>query len=309
MRCAAIFVLTAATTAALVLTQRKPSEVETCPLAWVDRPVDLARSGADAGTDAINDRAVIESLHRQAEKIMDAPGAQVTDGKTIAEQLKRAKADVPMPGDAALVESPADIYAKSKAGVLVLGGVYKCGKCAHWHVAPASGFIISADGLAVTNYHVLEDASRSGFIAMTGDGRVAMVKEVLAADKVADVAIVKLEGEGFTPLPVAADAPIGSGVRVISHPDGRFFTLTSGIVSRYTVTPNHGQPADRMCITADYAKGSSGGPVFDEKGRVVGLVSSTQSIYYNEENGRQRNLQMVVKLCVPSRSVLNLIGK
>jgi hypothetical protein len=62
-----------------------------------------------------------------------------------------------------------------------------------------------------------------------------------------------------------------------------------------------------MSITADFAKGSSGGPVFDEAGNVAGMVASTESVYYDTKNGVRDNLQMVFKNCAPARSLLDLI--
>jgi S1-C subfamily serine protease len=57
-----------------------------------------------------------------------------------------------------------------------------------------------------------------------------------------------------------------------------------------------------MSITADYAKGSSGGPVFNDRGEVVGMVSSTSSLYYQTDSPEAPKekgpLQMVIKNCV-----------
>jgi len=59
-----------------------------------------------------------------------------------------------------------------------------------------------------------------------------------------------------------------------------------------------------MCITADYARGSSGGPVLNEQGAVVGMVCSTRTTYYGEKDKEKDNdVQMVVKFCIPADSI------
>jgi S1-C subfamily serine protease len=96
---------------------------------------------------------------------------------------------------------------------------------------------------------------------------------------------------------------------VISHPDRRFYTLTDGIVSRYSTSTGGGKKTSVMMITADFARGSSGGPVFNDCGAVVGYVGSTVSVYYNVDKGRKDNLQMVFKQCIPTGNVLKLIKR
>jgi serine protease Do len=200
-----------------------------------------------------------------------------------------------------------DFYPKAKEGILVMGGIYKCTKCTNWHASCAGGFLISADGKAVTNYHVVNAADNQALVAMTSDGTILPVKQVLAASKADDVAIVQLDvprGVTLHPLTLGRDANPGSKLRVVSHPDSHFYTLTEGIVSRYS--KEHG--TTWMQVTADYARGSSGCPVFDERGQVIGMVANTESVYYTDENGVQKNLQMVIRTCVPVANVRKLIA-
>ena len=90
--------------------------------------------------------------------------------------------------------------------------------------------MISADGLLLTDYHILGsidfDKTR-GIYAMTWDGMVWPVEGVLFADKQSDVAVVQLEGNGhvFHAAPLADTAPAPTDpVRVVSHPSSQFYS-------------------------------------------------------------------------------------
>ena len=201
--------------------------------------------------------------------------------------------------------------AEPSAAVYMVGTVYKCGKCDKWHPGGiASAWALTADGVMVSNYHVFEKATGAAMGVCDREGKTYPVLEILAADKAADIAIFRVKADDLAPLALGSPAEIGSGVRVISHPDRRFFMQTSGEVSRYHQQPaRKNQPATVwMNITADYAKGSSGGPVIDDAGKVVGMVSSTQSIYYESNSGQPKGaLQMVVKNCVPAAAIRALL--
>jgi hypothetical protein len=64
---------------------------------------------------------------------------------------------------------------------------------------------------------------------------------------------------------------------------------------------------DAVSITADFARGSSGAPVLNDQGQVVAIVKSTDSVYYSENDERQRDLQMVFKTCIPAQNLLRLV--
>ena len=285
---------------------------EACPYAAA--PADTFCPTADehdehaATPDASNDAARLRTLEREATKLItDKTFTPMAD---LVKQLSRKKAALKLPAVAA-VRTPGEVYTRSRDGVLVVAAVYKCDRCSRWHVSPASGFVISATGAFVTNYHVVKDKSKHTVVAMTHAGEVYPVKEVLAASESDDCAILQLDvgNAKLTPLPLSPDAPVGSAVNCLSHPNRRFYYFSRGIVSRYTQRGRAGKTATMMSITADFARGSSGAPVLNDRGAVVGLVSSTSSIYYTVTKDKQENLQMVIKLCVPARSVLNLIGK
>ena len=141
-------------------------------------------------------------------------------------------------------------------------------------------------------------------------GNVYSIEKVLAANEEDDLAILKLRNAELTPMALGKPANVGADVWVISHPDRKMYMMTKGMVSRYNIIlDKNRKSARRMSITADYAKGSSGAPVFNRKGQVVGVVSSTNSIYYNIVNGKKENLQMVVKNCIPVESIHELIQK
>lgn len=226
-----------------------------------------------------------------------------------ADFLKQSAADAPrqialdLP---ALAERPAD-YATLARSVYILGSVYDCGNCDEWHLGGmATAWCLTECGLMVTNHHVFANPRGESWGVTDVDGKVHRVLEVLAADPAADLAIFRVDAEGLRPLPLGPDAPVGSRVSVIGHPDGRFFFHSSGEVSRYWRAPGrrNREATTWMSITADYAIGSSGGPVMNSRGEVVGVVANTQTISArggeeSAENGGRGPVQMVVKNTTP----------
>lgn len=198
------------------------------------------------------------------------------------------------------------VAARAEAATVVLGEFYREPKSKKDEFSTAAGgFMISASGACVTSLHVVNGKGSRGFVALTRDGRVLPVREVLAADPLEDLAILQLdvpEGVLLPSLPLAPEAaPVGAPVGVMSHPDERFYLFTMGSVGRHTVWRERGGAEHFMSITADFAKGSSGCPVLDERGAVVGVVNNTESIYYDDDGKkRQTDLQMVVKNATPS---------
>lgn len=266
-----------------------------------------ARPGS-AQTDYVDDQALRGLLQRHLERLHDATNRIPL--AALRAQLGRTNAVVQLARPSSRERTWAEIYERVKDSVFIVSELYTCSKCTKWHVNAASGFVISRDGALVTNHHVVDKGTGVVIGAMSLAGEFFPVKEVLAASSREDVAILRLDGRTFTPLPLLADKPVGSAVAVLSHPDTSFFSLTEGIISRYSVERVSRRDSRRrhsLVITADYAKGSSGAPVFDNCGNVVGVAASTQSVYYDEDHGRHDDLQQVFKYCVPAGCVLDLI--
>ncbi len=269
----------------------------------------LGAFSASAATKVIDDVGMKVRFQKGLEGLVEGKDKRVTSLAELNKQLNRKKAKIEIPEQKPSRFSSDESYERCKSSVLMIGRIYKCDKCTKWHVGSASAFAITSDGIIATNYHVVENKDGATLGAMDLSGKTYPVTEVLAASKADDVAILRLKGAKLTPLPLAGEAaPVGSDVSVISHPDGRYFTMTKGDVSRYYLSRAKNMLAPRMAITADYAKGSSGAPVLNSKGEVVGMVSATNSIYYTKVRGQNQNLQMVIKSCIPVEAIQKLLN-
>ena len=229
---------------------------------------------------------------------------------------KSCALDLPTAGGGAPMALPA-LYRQAREGVMMVGGAATCGEphCHQTHVNPASGYMITATGVMVTNYHVMAEHPDptgkhveypDGAIAADCHGQVYPIVEVLAADQEADIAIVRLgcaNGASFHPLALRPNAEIGEAISIISHPEFHFYMLSTGIITQYLADARRQTPPHAMCVSAEYGGGSSGAPVLDSCGRVVGMVSSTHTVF-----GSPARTQMVVRNCVPAAAILRLIG-
>jgi serine protease Do len=132
-----------------------------------------------------------------------------------------------------------------------------------------SGFLISRDGYAVTNNHVVEGADTVEVI--TDDGKTVKAT-VIGTDSRTDLALIKLEGDNYPYVRLADAAPrIGDWVIAVGNPFGLGGTVTAGIVSARGRDIGAGPYDDFIQIDAPVNKGNSGGPTFDVDGRVIGV--------------------------------------
>ena len=123
-----------------------------------------------------------------------------------------------------------------------------------------SGFVVGADGLIVTNYHVLEGAKLA---TVEVDGVVFEEVSVLAHDENRDLALLKVEATDLKPLVLAESIEsvrLGEQVIAMGNPEGLKRTVSDGIVSTL-YRHLEGFDFDHIQTTAPISKGSSGGPL------------------------------------------------
>lgn len=139
-----------------------------------------------------------------------------------------------------------------------------------------SGVILSAEGIVLTNHHVVDGATD---IQVTlHDGR-RLSGRVLGSDASTDVAVVKVETE--SPLPAArigssADLPIGSWVMAVGNPYGLEETVTVGILSGKGRDIGVGLYDDFLQTDAAINPGNSGGGLFNSEGQLVGINTAVK---------------------------------
>jgi serine protease Do len=183
----------------------------------------------------------------------------------------------------------------------------------------ATAVVLDEDGILLTNYHVLEmfgDTLRKNnqpMFAMTNAGVFYPIIQILACSKVNDLAIIKIGGldkQKLNPVAIGDRAPEGADIYVMGHPAHITYFFSKGIVARNFIRNPSNQKDDedfRMAVTADYSLGMSGGPIVDNSGNLIGLVSSAVALYGNPQ--QKINPQMSFKNAIPVIAVKKLLAE
>lgn len=132
-----------------------------------------------------------------------------------------------------------------------------------------TGFFISSDGIALSNYHVFEGTNQGKEQIQLYNGRKLKIDRVIRKDKERDFILFKVENiSNVTYLNIAnRSSEIGEQVIAIGNPEGLEHTLSTGIVSGYRENDFYIQ------TTTEITHGSSGGPLINLKGEVIGITT------------------------------------
>jgi len=146
-------------------------------------------------------------------------------------------------------------------------------------IVAGSGFIISADGYLLTNFHVIEPAlqSRSPIAVILQDGS-EYEAEAIGYDTASDVALLKIDAAGLNPAVIANsdNIRVGQTVYAVGNPFGDLvFSMTDGIVSALDrVVTVDNKIIGTFQFSAAVNSGNSGGPIYDTNGEVIGIVTA-----------------------------------
>ena len=142
--------------------------------------------------------------------------------------------------------------------------------------ASGSGFIISEDGYVVTNYHVIEGSRRVTVSTYDGESYEATI---VGGDENNDIAVLKIEAEGLTPVVLgdSGNMNVGDTVIAIGNPLGELtFSLTQGVISALNrdVTISGGNSKSLIQTDCAINSGNSGGALFNLHGEVIGITNA-----------------------------------
>jgi S1-C subfamily serine protease len=162
-------------------------------------------------------------------------------------------------------------------------------------ISLGSGFIVSPDGMIVTNFHVIQNAH--SVVAKMADGSFIPVEGVAAVDADKDLAVLKVNGKGLPSLKLkpATSLQVGDHVVAIGSPLGFEGTVSDGIVSALrTETPGQ----NWIQTTAPVSHGNSGGPLLDMNGDVIGVIT------WGVDQQQGENLNFAI----PTEEVITLVS-
>jgi S1-C subfamily serine protease len=194
---------------------------------------------------------------------------------------------------------PAAIYAKRSPGVVTIYATFGVGAGHPIATAQGSGFVVSKDGVILTNAHVVTTAGQESGTEPRGASRLyvefgdgdRVPASIVGWDLFNDIGVVRVDpaDHALTAVPLgnSARVAVGEPVAAIGSPFGNQNSLAVGVVSATSrsipsLTSGY-DVAEAIQIDAPINHGNSGGPLFDARGRVIGINAQIRSDSGNAE--------------------------
>ena len=191
-----------------------------------------------------------------------------------------------------------EIYADCADSIVAITG-YVDGKTGYYW---GTGIVMSADGLILTNAHVVEKCDRA---TVTVSDNTSYEARLVGADAASDVAVLKIDAEGLKPA-VFGDSnalSVGEKVAAIGNPLGEDLraTLTDGIISAIGRGVNYnGNSMNLLQTNTAINEGNSGGALFNMFGQVIGVTNMKMMSSYSSIEG--------IGFAIPSTTVRSVVN-
>ena len=174
------------------------------------------------------------------------------------------------------------VYAETVSSVILISCNTSDGKIY------GAGSIITTDGFVLTNFHVIEKATACfGTLKPPGKNSIDSVPsyplKIIASDRTKDLALVQFQPPilGLKPIPIGQMSSIkpGQEVHAIGHPLKNYWAYTKGPISRVSLQDKFMSPivADLIQTQTPISSGSSGGPLLDNEGYLIGVNTASRT--------------------------------
>ncbi len=190
-----------------------------------------------------------------------------------------------------------ELYKTSAPGIVAISGYTEGMNGYNW----GTGVVLSSEGLILTNTHVI-DGCDSATVTL-GDDSVYDAK-LVGADVISDIAVLKIDAEGLTPISFGDSSvlEVGDSVAAIGNPLGETFrsTLTDGIISAIERGINHnGHSMNLIQTNTAINEGNSGGALFNMYGQVIGITNMKMMSSFSSIEG--------IGFAIPSNTVKEVV--
>ena len=228
--------------------------------------------------------------HKQTELIAAAQAVldsgQSLTPETVRQQFHRSSCQLELLKPSPNKLPAREIWQQARAAYVRIGWFYFSPTNGPSRVNLSGGYALTSDGAIATAYHIIEpprDLQEGCLIAADDTGKTFPVIEILAANRYSDTCILRLKNSTLKPLALSTNSAPGDPAYCLSDPVGRHGYFSQGIVNRYFQLAERRLPHEpgaplfapiRMNVSTDWSFGSSGAPVLDDCGNVIGQVST-----------------------------------
>jgi S1-C subfamily serine protease len=228
----------------------------------------------------------------------------------------RSKA-APLPGN---VFDPARIYRERSAGVVTVFAFFGNPSASSTQGAQGSGFVVSPQGYVLTNSHVITNAGDTNgpvhpasHLYVEFNDRDRIIAKVVGWDVYDDVGLLKIDpaGHSLDPVPLgnSSAVQVGEPVAAIGSPLGNEDSLAVGVISAVhrsipALTVARYSVVDALQTDAAITHGDSGGPLFDARGRVIGINAQIRS---QSGTGNDSGVGFAIPIDAAKRSISQLV--